>query len=151
MHHRWTRGGNPSIWSFTQFKRPRCRSEIIQTCLEGPSTLSRTSLINHDQLSLFSLSANANATGTSWPSGSTATAIISVPLYLPVKNVPSTGITGRQMLECNCALWEAPKDPLQHMLVNPILADHQPSREREPLNSRVVMGHSTKYPRYHAV
>jgi hypothetical protein len=54
----------------------------------------------------FSLSAKAKAKGTSFCSGSTATAIMSVPLYLPVKKVPSTSITGRQ---CWKATWHCGK------------------------------------------
>jgi hypothetical protein len=50
--------------------------------------------MNHDHDSLFSPSAKAKAMGTIWSSGSTAAAIIKVPLYFPVKKVPSTSTTG---------------------------------------------------------
>jgi hypothetical protein len=52
--------------------------------------------MNHDHDELFSPSAKAKAIGTIWSSGSTAAAIIKVPLYFLVKKVPSTSTTALQ-------------------------------------------------------
>jgi hypothetical protein len=69
---------------------------------------------------LFSLSAKANARGTSCPSRSTATAIINVPLYLPVKKVAYTIITGQQSQNA-IAHWGKHQNTLyKNMLVNTI-------------------------------
>jgi hypothetical protein len=64
-------------------------------------TLCLTSFMNQHQLSSFSPSAKANAKGTSWLSGSTPTAIIKTPMYLPVRKVPSTSTKGRQCLNAS--------------------------------------------------
>jgi hypothetical protein len=60
------------------------------------STWVRRSRMNNDHDELISLSAKVKAIDTIWSSGSTAAAIIKVPLYFSVKKVPSTRTTGLQ-------------------------------------------------------
>jgi hypothetical protein len=52
--------------------------------------------MNHSQLSSCSEGTKANATGNTLSFEEWAITTISVPLYLPVKNVPSMDKTGRQ-------------------------------------------------------
>ena len=81
MHHLCTRGGNPSICLAVGLRSSRWWSEIKHIVQDGPSTCTRRSRMNYDHDSLFSPSTKAKAMDTIWSSGSTAAAIIKVPLY----------------------------------------------------------------------
>src|SRR4051812_42032768 len=66
-----------------------------------PITLVLTCPINHSQLSSCSEGTKANATGNTLSFEEWAIATINVPLYLPVKNVPSIDNTGRQYVNAS--------------------------------------------------
>ena len=113
MHHRfWTSGhfgGDISLpcWSLLMAaKIPLWLSLIKQIFGLVPTTCSLTCSRNQYQLSSFSLSTNANATGINWWLPSTPIAVRIVPLYFPVKKVPSMQSKGRQYWK---ALTHAPR------------------------------------------
>jgi hypothetical protein len=64
-HHLCISGGYPSRYSLAPLSKPWWRSKIMQTYLSRPSTCFLTRPRNHDQLSLFSPSTSANASGKS--------------------------------------------------------------------------------------
>ena len=86
---------------------PACLSRRMQTFGLSCTTAFFNYLKNHNQLAVFSLSTKANASGTTWLFPSWPMAVKIWPLYLPVRNVPSTHITDRQWLK---ASMHTPKD-----------------------------------------
>ena len=89
--------------------------------------LSFQNFMNHSQLSLFSAVTKAKAKGSKRSLASWAIATKSVPLNWPVKNVPSTEITG---LQCLNAIMHCRKD--QNARRN--------TRTSAPLMIRVLLG-----------
>jgi hypothetical protein len=89
VHQRWCKGAYQCISSCMTFSMPWCLLDLMPTSLPSPTTCIRTSLKNHPQLSLFSLSTKENAKGTSLLFAPQDMAMRSVPCYLPIKNVPS--------------------------------------------------------------
>ena len=103
MHHLfWTSNHNGGVVAVPccnfsiDCSRPACLSLIRHTSGRAATTWTFTRSRNQYQLSKFSFSTNANASGTIWLLQSTPIAVSIWPLYLPVRNVPSMQITGRQ-------------------------------------------------------
>ena len=96
----------PFCMSSMACRIPLCRSYITQTLGTSVTTICFSLSKNQYQLSPDSFSTKAMARGTSWLLPVAAIAVRIVPLYFPVRNVPSMHMTGRQ---CRKASMQAPK------------------------------------------